>query len=112
MRTHHWATAILVAVCALLPNLARAQTTALSFPSPLCHADQPDLLLFIHGWNGDPAFSWREFPRLVCSDPELTGATVLSLGYPTFLVQRNLSIEQLAHWINERLLANHLEKFK
>lgn len=81
------------------------------FPAYVCHANANQLLLFIHGWSGDTANTWRDFPALACADPSLRTAAVLSLDYPTFIMRHNLTIEQTAHWIDERLLANGLDRF-
>ena len=90
-----------------LPN-----TLALQFPDPICHSGSRKLILFIHGWNGDPQNTWRKYPQLICEDPDFADTEVLSLGYPTFVVQRNLLIEDTASWINERLIPHGISHYQ
>src|ERR1043166_3098503 len=35
-----------------------------------------ELLLFIHGWNGDAKGTWRQFPQLAAQDPKLAAYNV------------------------------------
>jgi pimeloyl-ACP methyl ester carboxylesterase len=62
------------------------------------------LIIFLHGWNGDPKDTWREFPRLVRSDPAFVNHQVVELAYPTYMLRRNLRASQLSG-----VLANELE---
>jgi hypothetical protein len=85
-------------------NETKARTTALAFPPPLCsRSGNSQLLIFIHGWNGDPADTWKRFPELACADPTLAGVDVIVVNYPTFATRRNLHIPALARWVNEEI---------
>lgn len=73
------------------------RTVGLELPPPLRDTPQNRaLLLFIHGWNGDSAGTWRQFPQLVIADDRFSAYNVWSIDYPTFMLRRNLSIAQLA----------------
>jgi hypothetical protein len=61
------------------------------------------LLIFMHGWNGDPAHTWNRFPQLVQADKKFADFNILLINYPTFFARRNLGITEMAHWINEKL---------
>jgi pimeloyl-ACP methyl ester carboxylesterase len=82
-------------------NEHEARTTALALPPPLCSkSGNTELLIFIHGWNGDPNGTWRKFPELACVDPKLSDVDVVVVNYPTFAKRRNLNIIGLAKWVN------------
>ncbi len=88
------------------------RTALLTFPEPFCTArvESQNLLLFIHGWRGDPNSTWKTFPSLLCADPRFTNTDVRVINYPTFLAQRNLNIISLADWLNrgiDAVTANH-----
>lgn len=57
------------------------------------------LIVFIHGWNGDSKKTWKRFPDLFKSDKRYLGFGVQSFDYPTYMLRRNLTITQLADWI-------------
>lgn len=110
---------ILVAILILVfvfvtPSLNSSIVTAgLDFPQPQVSNPANDkLLLFIHGWSGDAQDTWRKFPNLVSADPRFSGVDVLSVGYPTFMVRRNLNIAQLTQWINAHLDLGKTSKYK
>jgi uncharacterized protein YjbJ (UPF0337 family) len=85
-------------------NETKARTTALAFPPPLCsRSGNSQLLIFVHGWNGDPADTWKRFPELACADPTLAGVDIIVVNYPTFAKRRNLHIPALARWVNEEI---------
>src|SRR4051794_40669679 len=42
-------------------------------------------LLFIHGYSGDLAATWGEFPSHLAAEPRLHGWDIFSIGYPTSL---------------------------
>ncbi len=45
------------------------KTTALEFPTPVRQtAGNHHLIVFVHGWRGDPTESWMQFPNLVSKD--------------------------------------------
>ena len=68
-----------------------------------------NLIILLHGWNGDAEKTWDLFPELITKDPSLSNYDVWPISYPTFLVRRNLNIPQMARWINETLV--HNEKY-
>jgi len=80
------------------------QTAALEFPAPVREEkNNHHLIVFIHGWRGDPTESWKQFPKLVCNDTRLDGCNILSLSYPTYISRRSLTIPQLAQWLTEQM---------
>jgi hypothetical protein len=82
-------------------NEQKVRTTALAFPPPWCaRSGNTQLLIFIHGWSGDPSGTWKGFPDLACADPNLSKVDVVAINYPTFMNRRNLNIEGLAKWVN------------
>jgi hypothetical protein len=82
-------------------NEQKARTTALAFPPPWCaRSGNTQLLIFIHGWSGDPGGTWKRFPDLACADPNLSKVDVVAINYPTCMNRRNLNIEGLAKWVN------------
>ena len=62
------------------------------------------LVIFLHGWNGDPQDTWKAFPGLVAADPRFASFNVLPIAYPTFQIRRNLTIKQMARWLNEQMV--------
>jgi pimeloyl-ACP methyl ester carboxylesterase len=40
-------------------------------------------IVFVHGFLGDPATTWCQFPEFVMNDKRMSGWNVYSLGYPT-----------------------------
>jgi predicted alpha/beta hydrolase family esterase len=80
------------------------KTAALEFPAPLRQTpSNHHLIVFIHGWRGDPTESWMQFPKLVIKDPRFNSCDVLSLSYPTYISRRSLTIPQLAQWLTEQM---------
>lgn len=72
----------------------------LDLPAPLTDkANNDKLILFIHGWNGDAATTWRDFPNLAAGDSRLAGYNVWSIDYPTFMLRRNLSVTGVADFL-------------
>ncbi len=86
------------------PDIIRS-TSALQFPPLFCSARPTNdkLVVFLHGWNGDPQGTWRNFPSLVCSDPRFQDVDVILVHYPTFMVRRNANLVDLADWVNANL---------
>lgn len=83
---------------------AKISTSALTFPAPLCGRNEPSrILLFIHGWNGDDANTWTNFPMIACGDSTLIEYEIISIDYPTFVERRNLRISELADWVDTSL---------
>jgi hypothetical protein len=77
---------------------------AAGLPLPQLSRDEPtnkSLLIFIHGWNGDPVDTWQRFPRLAIEDPALKAFNILVVNYPTYYVKRNLDVETLARWLDD-----------
>jgi hypothetical protein len=40
-------------------------------------------VVFIHGFSGDPAKTWGQFPSFVAADPRLSDWDIYSFGYTT-----------------------------
>ena len=79
----------------------------LNFPPRLRNnAANSKLLLFIHGWSGDAVGTWQKFPSLVLADPKFSSYDITALSYPTYLLRRDLSLSEMASWINENLTTN------
>jgi hypothetical protein len=90
-----------------------AQTNPLEFPQLTCDRPKAEkLVVFLHGWRGDAQDTWRRFPQLVCNGPAFIDADVLSIGYPTHILNSNLTVSQLSTWIAERLVKNDFGKYK
>jgi pimeloyl-ACP methyl ester carboxylesterase len=70
------------------------------------------LLLFVHGWNGDSTSTWQRFPDLVCMDPEFLHTDVLSINYPTFMMSKNAGITETASSLQKQLSAIRLNRYK
>ena len=97
-------TAILVGVLAIPSIRKPVATVALDFPQPVCgKTENKKLLLFVHGWYGDPKNTWQKFPDLTCHDSRLGDVDVIAVNYPTFAARRNLNVAQLADWLNSHL---------
>jgi pimeloyl-ACP methyl ester carboxylesterase len=43
-------------------------------------------IVFVHGFGGDPRFTWGLFPELLAADPALGTWDILSVGYPSTLL--------------------------
>jgi pimeloyl-ACP methyl ester carboxylesterase len=81
------------------------KTAALDLPKIAVRAEaNKRLLIFLHGWYGDTEDTWKVFPDLARHDPRFESFNVLPIAYPTFLIRRNLSIKQMAHWLNEEMV--------
>ena len=82
-----------------------AATAALTPPAVLRASPQNTrLLVLVHGWNGDAKDTWMAFPTLIQSDSSFSSFDVWSINYPTFQLRRNLSIDQMARWLNETMV--------
>ena len=77
----------------------------LTWPGPICgKPSNGKLMILLHGYTGDASGTWKRFPDLACSDRRLADVDVVAIEYPTYLaLRRNLTIAELAHWINENL---------
>lgn len=42
-------------------------------------------IIFIHGFNGDPTFTWGRFPDLLCHEPTMNGWDIVCFGYKSSL---------------------------
>ena len=95
---------ILVVFGVLVAVKPLPKTTALEFPAPIRQtAGNNALIVFIHGWQGDPTETWKQFPELLKKDKRFDGYDVLSLSYPTYISRRSLTIPQLAQWLTEQM---------
>jgi pimeloyl-ACP methyl ester carboxylesterase len=96
--------AVPVALVAIPAVRAPLATVALDFPKPVCgKVENTKLLLFVHGWYGGSDGTWQRFPELACPDDRLTDVDIIAVNYPTFAARRNLSVAQLADWLNSHL---------
>jgi hypothetical protein len=76
----------------------------LNFPPSQCaRSPRAGAVVFIHGWSGDAQETWKRFPELMCADARFNAFEVVSIGYPTLMDARDLSIAQMAEWILEGL---------
>jgi triacylglycerol esterase/lipase EstA (alpha/beta hydrolase family) len=87
----------------------------LTWPGLACgNTNNTKLLVLLHGFTGDFPGTWKRFPDLACADNQLAGVDVLGLEYPTYLIHNNVTIAELADWINASLDTNeryqHYEK--
>jgi len=80
------------------------RTVFLDIPQFTCnkHTNRK-LLVFIHGWNGDPKETWRNFPTLACRDPGISDVDVLVVDYPTYMARRNVHLAELSDWLSKKL---------
>jgi len=53
----------------------------------------PAVILFVHGFSGDPTKTWGNFPALLMRENQLSGWDVFSLGYHT-----GLSLDIVGIW--------------
>lgn len=88
-----------------------AATTVLGMPELTCNHHSRKLVLFLHGWSGDREETWKLFPYLVCGDYEFRDYDVLSIGYPTYLIGSNLTMEQFGGWLADKLAANDMQRY-
>ena len=89
------------------------RTYRLKFPIPetvslhdatIMYKRPSNLLIFIHGWRGDPEETWRKFPGLVHTDRRLSHRIdVLVIDYPTSMWGRTISVIEFSKWINKKL---------
>jgi pimeloyl-ACP methyl ester carboxylesterase len=89
-----------------------AATTVLGMPDLTCNHHGRKLILFLHGWQGDREETWKLFPYLVCGDENFRDYDVLSIGYPTYWIGSNLSMEQFGGWLADKLAANDLQRYE
>ncbi|HEY3824446.1 MAG TPA: alpha/beta hydrolase [Bryobacteraceae bacterium] len=79
-------------------------TAGLTFPSPQCNPEpRAGVVIFIHGWTGDVHETWKRFPELMCGDKRFAAFEVVSVGYPTLMRSRELTVSQIADWLREEL---------
>jgi len=86
-------------------------TTVLGMPDLTCDHHGRELIMFLHGWTGDREETWKMFPHLVCGDYDFRDDDVLSIGYPTYLIGSNLTMEQFGGWLADKLAANNLQRY-
>ncbi|HWM91731.1 MAG TPA: alpha/beta fold hydrolase [Thermoanaerobaculia bacterium] len=95
-----------VALAALVSGMTDVavvpKTAGLSLP-PIAEAAAPssNLLIFIHGWNGDKEGTWKRFPDLARGDKRLHGYAIWSLDYTTYITRRNIGIARVASFFND-----------
>src|SRR5207244_2292773 len=65
----------------------------------------------LHGWRGDREDTWKLFPYLVCGDYKFRDYDVLSIGYPTYLIGSNLSMEGFGGSLADKLVANDMQRY-
>lgn len=87
-------------------------TGHLQFPKLICDHQGSTLILFLHGWRGDAQETWKLYPHLVCGDRDFADVDVLSISYPTYIVQGNLTMEQLGSWLADKLVANSIVRYR
>lgn len=103
------AIAIIVSTGTLSYSKPIHSTAALSLPRFVRqNPTNTRLLLFIHGWNGDPNDTWEAFPKIARDDPKLTSFDILSISYPTYHLRRNLSLSELVGWLADRFRTDGL----
>lgn len=85
--------------------------TVLGMPPLTCDHHSRKLILFLHGWSGDREETWKLFPYLVCGDYDFRDYDVLSIGYPTYLIGSNLTMEGFGGWLADKLAANGLQRY-
>ena len=81
--------AVLAVLPAVTPISARSAPSVASSPTPVNdgfiwrHSDHTsrDVVLLIHGWNGDALTTWRALSDLLVSDPYLAQFDVATFGY-------------------------------
>ena len=79
------------------------QAVALPLPPPARELqNNKNLLVFMHGWDGDPLDTWKSFPQLVLADTTFDSFNVSVVSYPTYYARRNLGIRPMARWLNDR----------
>jgi hypothetical protein len=74
---------LLAATLSFFKTTAIPPTVGLKIPSvrSTSGGTKKGLIVFIHGWNGDPNNTWERFPALFESDQRFSGFGVLSIGY-------------------------------
>lgn len=68
------------------------------------HADT--LIVFVHGFAGDPSKTWRGFPRVIDSDKAYSDADALFLAYDSIRSSVRVAAEELLRTI-ERVYPRH-----
>jgi pimeloyl-ACP methyl ester carboxylesterase len=60
----------------------------MSIPLLVTHrvCDTKVAIVFLHGFSGDPAKTWGQFPAFLATDPRLVEWDIFSIGYTTRLV--------------------------
>jgi pimeloyl-ACP methyl ester carboxylesterase len=108
-----------IALRASMPSIEKLEfiphDAYLPLPTPVhTSPTSTQLILFVHGWRGDPEETWQRFPQLVAGDARFSdSADVLAINYPTYIARRNLTIAEVADWINKEGAAENLwSKYK
>jgi pimeloyl-ACP methyl ester carboxylesterase len=83
----------------------------LRIPDLTCDHHGHKLVLFLHGWNGDREETWQRYPDLVCGDEEARDYDVLSIGFPTYLIGKNNTMEATGGWLADKLAAKNLDHY-
>lgn len=87
-------------------------TLGLRPPDIPSSASQPGLIIFVHGWNGDPEKTWKRFPDLVRQDARLANYGVAEIDYPTYMLARNLRLADLSNWLAGQLRLKGVDQFE
>jgi pimeloyl-ACP methyl ester carboxylesterase len=88
-----------------------SDSAGLPLPQPQCKPDRASAktaIVFIHGWSGDSAETWKMFPELVCNDPSLTDVQVYVVNYPTILDGRGMRVDGMAFWLRQDFLTDKI----
>jgi hypothetical protein len=94
---------LIIVTMALLPKVVSPTIGLQPAFIPASDSRPTSLLLMIHGWNGDPTETWKQFPSLFRQDPRFRKTDILLVHYPTFIVRRNLHIPGLSKFVREQL---------
>jgi pimeloyl-ACP methyl ester carboxylesterase len=98
------AIAVLLGLWLFDRNETHIVTAGLNFPAPQCTPpERAGTIVFIHGWTGDAKETWKRYPELMCDDARFSAFEIVSVGYPTLMARRGLTVAQMAEWIQEGL---------
>jgi len=78
--------------------------TVLPPPNLPLDSGHDKLIVFVHGFTGSGEKTWGLFPKLLREDSELKGVDVYVWDYPTLLLKRNPSIEDIGQALRTALV--------